>query len=192
MNFAPPIHGGIHMVNDDGNFVIATSIRNPTDEKVTLSTMSTKLLSVAMKERTMTEKGTKHLWSPGTGAGQAVTSWTLDANSTVTSHYAVPNKAMACDKARDWLDEGLLMLDDDEREELRSNDEELEALVEDEATFQYVEPDDMGIVKIRVGLPSGRDYGLSLTRQYDLRTNPARNLDDELPEPTMEAIDSQW
>lgn len=183
MNYAPPIQAGIFMVQEDGHFEIAVSIRNPTDEHIGMRTMDGKLFHVSMKERTMTEEGTVNLWSPQTGATQAVEHWTLDPNDKATRHWTVPNKKLAMQKAREWLEEGLLRLDEDEREYLLSDDgdEELSALVEDEPAFNYVEPSDVGIVQVTSTLPSGSDYFNKLTRQFDLRTRPERALDESLP-----------
>lgn len=189
MNYSPAIQVGLHLTESDGHFRLATSLRNPLDEAVALRTMDSGLFHVTLKERTFTEEGTRTIWTPNHGFAQAVTHWTLDAEATATSHYDVPNKEMARETALEWLDEGLLMLDDDEREEIRTNQEELDALVEDYASFNYVEPDEAGVLRIETSVPSSGEYHESVTRQVDLRTNRHRGLDDNLPPEDMSGIE---
>lgn len=187
-----PVTAGIHMVEQDGHFTIAVSLSNMTGDEQRVRTMDSRLFKPSMKEKTFTEDGTVHRWSPGGGAAMAVTRWTLEPNATVTSHYDVPNREMAREKAREWVEDGLMHLADDEREYILSDDgqDELDAMVEDYHEFTYVEPDEIGIVKIELGYPGQGGYHPSLMRQYDLRTNMEHVLDDELPPEDLSGIQS--
>lgn len=175
MPYAPPIQGGIHMVEEDDQLSIAVSIRNLTDEEVYLETGDSRLFSVSLEERDF-ETGYEHLWSPSTGAMQAVTHWTLEPEGRVTQHYDVPNREQAEAKAQEYCDEFDYC---DDPEELIENE------------FAWVDPNDVGLVTVSATLPNGNDYGLSLTRQYDLR-HDNRELDDELPEATRDGIEQGY
>ena len=188
--FAPLVQPGIHMVNDDGKFRIAVSLANPTDESIQLRTMSTKLFSVTLQEQHGDE-----LWRPATGAGQAVTHWTLEADSRVTAHYVVPNESIARQRAEEELkNHGDLLYDNPDDVTIIVGTEHPDREEYDsEITFQpAVEPDDVGIVQVTASLPTGNDYSNHVTRQFDLRTHPDRVLDDELPSETMDAIDNHF
>jgi hypothetical protein len=181
MKFAPAIQRGIFLTVDESgkgsNFVVVAAMRNPRDEDVKLRTMSTKLFSVQMKQRTFTEEGDEHLWMPSTVAGQAVTHRTLKANKTVVQKWKITNAYEAYEKAVETCEE------DDFFE-----DEDLTAWTQH---YSPVEPSRVGVVKVEVGFPAPDSYYNNLTRQYDLRTRPDRELDDELPEGDENAIESQ-
>lgn len=181
MKFAPAIQRGIFLTIDDSregsNFIVAAAMRNPNDEDVKLRTMNTKLFSVQMNQRTFTEEGDEFLWMPSTGAGQAVTHRTLKANKTVVQKWRVPNAYQAYEKAVETCEE-LEFLDDEDLREWTQH-------------YTPVEPSRAGVVKVEVGFPAPDSYYDNLTRQYDLRTHPDRELDDELPEGDENAIDSQ-
>lgn len=176
MNYAPPIQGGIHMMEEDDQFHIAVTIRNLTDKDVHLQTMDSRLFSVSLKERDF-ETGYEHLWSPATGAMQAVTHWTLEPDGRVTQHYTVPNRDAAEATAQEYCNEFDFYDDPDE--------------LLDSGEFPYVDPDDVGLVTVNATLPASPDYSLSLSRQYDLR-HGTNALDDELPEATRDGIESGY
>lgn len=188
--FAPPVQPGIHLTTEDGQFKIAVSLRNPTDEPIRLRTMTTALFNLSMND-----KHDGRLWAPGTMAGQAVTHWTLAAGGRITRHYTVPNEETARETAREHIDERReLLYDDDEEVTIvtapvydRPNRDEYDGAVHYQTA---VEPEEVGIVQIEAGIPSGNDYYNTITRQFDLRTRPDRVLDDELPDETMEDIES--
>jgi hypothetical protein len=185
--FAPPTQPGIHMINDNGELKLSVSVRNPTPEPITLRTMSGKLFTVSLKE-----KGGDVLWAPSTGAAQAVTHWTLDAESRVTSHYTVPNPETARDQAQERIEDTGFVYDNPDDVTIVTGTEFPDRDEYDgEVLFkQAVDPDDIGIVQVEASLPTGGNYFTSLTRQFDLRIRPDRALDNELPVATRDAIDS--
>lgn len=175
MNYAPPIQRGIFLTVEDGQFHIAVSIRNPTDEEVSLRSMDSMLFHISMKERTFTEEGLRHLWSPSMGAAQAVTTWRLDAGATVTDHYTVPNEEAAREEAREW------------QEEFDWCDDPVDELMEG-PEFQWVEPDNVGVVQVKSTFPATNGYHDGLMRQFDLRSSN-RALDAELPPEQRDGIE---
>lgn len=65
----------------------------------------------------------------------------------------------------------------------------------DEVEYHHVravELEDVGIGQVNLALPGVGGYLLPIIRQHDLRTNPPRTLDDELPDETMAGIESNW
>lgn len=184
--FAPPIHPGIHMTIKNNQFKIAVSLRNPTPNPVALRTMSTKLFSVRLQQ-----KHGDHLWSPNIGAGQAVTYWTLDPHSRITTHYTVPNTKTAEATADEYLEEfadtvfntpeDVTVVTGTERPDPDNYDTDIHYEC-------AVEPADVGIVQVIADIPSGNNYVNTITRQFDLRTHPTRALDKTIPCETRNAI----
>jgi len=185
ITYNAPTETGIHLTRRDDHFVIALTVRNPTDEPLHLDTADGALFQPKMVERTFTEDGTQTVWTISAGAVQAVTRWKLPPGGRVTSHYAVPNHDMARDKVFDWLEEGALGLPEEERQDILSGhapESLIESIIDRNGAFQYVEPDEVGVVRVSSQFPQSGDYSARLTRQYDLRVRPERALDDNLPD----------
>jgi len=58
-------------------------------------------------------------------------------------------------------------------------------------TETAVEPEDVGIILVKVGMPSSSKYSFNVSRQFDLRTD-TRDLDEELPTETREQIQNNF
>jgi hypothetical protein len=175
MTFAPPIQRGIHLTTSGSEFKIALTIKNISDEVVHLRTSSSALFNPTLSERTFSEEGDKSLWSPSSFSMQAVTNWQLPADSTETRHITIPNRKSAKEKAQEWVDDGLIDLD--------NYPDGLDSVVENSYEFQYVEPSDVGVIKVETSFPAINGYYDTLTRQFDLRgQNWKQSLDSELPE----------
>lgn len=185
-SFAPPIQTGIHMTVVDGQFRIAVSIRNPTDESVGLTTMDSRLFSVEL-----CRQYGDHLWSPGGMAAQAVTSSKLEAGGRATRHYEVPDPEAARKKAEETIERhgDFLYPDTEDVEIVVGTPEDIRDIDPDNGVIGEVgiDPEDVGIVQVKATVPATYDYSMSVSRQYDLRRDH-ENLDDELPSETMEGI----
>lgn len=189
-DFAPPVQPAIHLTLSDEQFVIAVSLKNPTDEPITLQTMTTKLFSVSLRA-----KDNGEIWRPDTGAGQAVTNWTLDANNRVTSHFTAPNPETARERATQFLDShaGNLYDDADTVEIVTGTERPDPDNYDSEVIFeQSVTPSEQGIISVEAVLPSPSNHHTTITRQFDLRTNPHRVLDHTIPAETRDAISNQF
>lgn len=181
-DFTPPIQRGIFLKKETGEygdyFVVGAGIKNPTGEEITLRTMNGSTFNPRLKEKTFTQEGQKHLWSPNTMTVQAVTNRVLKPNKKLVHTWTIPNAEMAYQNAVE------------EKEELNGHYEfsVKELLMEKPA----VEPSQVGIVQVKVGYPALNDCFDTLTKQYDLRSNPERKLDEEIPESDEDAMDSTY
>lgn len=170
MTWKPPIQFGIHLAGDD-QLKIAVSMRNMTDESVHLSTSSSGLFHIKVKERTFTKDGTELVWSPDTMNLQVPRSWELKTGATVTRHYDIPNEGIAREKAHNWSDEFNHWNEDNIDEMLEMPD------------FQFVNPNDAEVIIVSVTGPSG----ISVSEMYDLRRS-LNELDNEVPRENMEGL----
>lgn len=165
VRFTQPTQTGIHFNRTETNLILAISLRNPTNEPLRLRTMTGQLFSPSLEK-----KNGDSLWRPQTASTQAVAHWGLEPQGTITQRYTIPNRQDAKEEA-DQLNEELsydFSIDPDE--------------------FTSVDPNIKDILIIRTGIPSKNGYFERVSRQYDLRTNPERAFDDELPPHTMDAI----
>lgn len=171
MSYTPPIQTGIHLIETNGHFKLAITLKNTADSDILLRTMTGSLLDPSVKERTFTEDGTIHKWGAGGATTMAATSWTFDANSRYTARFTIPNEEMARERANELLNEHPNLYDDVLVDELVGGHD-----------FQYINPSDAGVIRIVTNIPStSSEYSIEVTRQMDLRTNRNRALDDTLP-----------
>lgn len=177
MEYTAPVQYGIHMTEEEEQFYIAVSIINPTDEEIDLHRMTDKPFGVRIKGDDPST-GYDELWRPNRGlTHQSETGWRLEPNSEATRHYEVPNLEQARMDANQHIEEF-------------EPDMSVDGLLGQD--YPYVEPDDVGVVQVRASVPSKKEYGVSVSRQFDLRDNRDRVLDDELPPENMEPLSSSW
>lgn len=180
MEFTPPIQRGIFLTTEDTEFgeqmVVCAALRNPTDEDINLRNMDGNLFKPKLKQRTFTEEGTEDLWFGGGLAVQAITNRTIKAGKTVSRKWTIPNAEVAYRRATERVKEYEFF-----------DQSDIPALVREECP---VDPSRLGVVQVEVGFPAPSKHFDTLTRQYDLRHNADRKLDDEIPDGDEDAIES--
>lgn len=198
------VDAALELTTHPDGLLVAVSLYNRTDDDITLGSNDGTLLNVALKNKQRDD-----IWNSNVMTTQASTSWTLPAHTRHTEHYVIPDaetaraekKEESRDIAESWLDSDTRDLPVDTMEELTIDvytapaheipdlreevyqDTENNGLIDDDGHLRAfesaVDTDELGIVIARASLPQTNGTWMSLSRQFDLRTN-LRDLDDSV------------